>query len=365
MKMEVPVLRESIVLSEALLCALFFAVAPASSAPPAVAAPAEGASSVVKSSTTSVPTPADSMVSPDKPTAAETRLAAFCRGDGFAFAAFFADRKAVHEVVSSTIDELSIVEEYAACRDLAGAPQACRTLVRAAPEHSGGRACGVMAWEARLARAVIAGGDAAGVCRSSPEAGSLSPQALDRVCAAYVAGARTGRPEAFCSELAKSGAAVDLDDCRKEQSFWKGGAADCSGLPKDIAGECRALAGYVAGLRDRAVCKSSRLCSGSCADYSQVLSRGFCASIGAKMAKWSKFESKRREIAAEYFREKRAKEAAAKRHFKKGQPMQFGDATLRENIKRIEKGLPPIDAPKKAPPADGGGSAPEGGNGQN
>lgn len=369
MKTEVLVVRNWTVLTAALLCACLFVPASASASPPASAGSTKKSSFAVKPSTSGVPTPADKMVSPDKPTAAETRLASFCRTGGFDFAGFFANPKAVREGLSSPLSELSVIQDYAACRDLAGAPQACRVLMQAAPENTGGRACAEMAWEARFARAVIKGGDAARVCRSSPEAGSIPPGVLNHVCASYVEGAKTGRPEVLCLELGKVNVHINVDVCMKEQAFWTGREEACVGLSGDLTAHCRTMAGYVAGLRSPAACKNSRLCSGTCADFAQILSRGFCSSVNAKITKWSEFQRRRREIAAQYFREKHEREAASKRKFKKGQPMQIGDATLRENIKRIEKGLPPLAAPPSEPPAGeppaGGGNSSEGGNGKN
>ncbi len=261
--------------------------------------------------------------------AADRAVVAYCRKGKFQIDEFFKDPTAVSALGAARAPGLFVrLSEYAACRDLHGAPEPCRAL---ASVGEMGDVCAGMAWEARMVRSRGKESDLLPLCLRSPFAKGMSAAALRRVCTAYVSGITHDNPQAVCRALSQEG--VKAAACPAEQAFWTGRKKECSAVSdRYLRAECEELADYAAGLRDAGTCRKSPLCSADCSGYATRLSREFCANA-------SRYSSATQKIV----------------EFGKNQPMKL-DPLVRKNMDRIERGLPPLPMRKSADSGGGDGN---------
>ncbi len=341
-------------------------------------------------STTALPLRAGPAQAPSSSAVAaeDQRLYARCAKRPVDADAWLDDASARKDLSALSAGEAQDLLHYSACRTLSGASGGCDRLQGLGGPLEGAAAfCRSFEASARMVLLMSrGGGDADAACRSMFGSEGKDSASVDRGCVALLSAVRAGDPLASCPALEKEKLFAPGESCRDVLAFWSGKPAACDSL-KDPGNkrECKELASLAAGLRTPKLCAASPVCQAltakapaSCAALARAFSAGLCAradkAAGARLqadGAQRKAEAQKARLQAEQLRREtsqkeveakdrleaakqaeakakvsaKAQAEAARLRFSTGQSMQAMPDDVKENIKRLEKGLPPLPAP--------------------
>ncbi|MBI2384841.1 MAG: hypothetical protein HYV14_02390 [Elusimicrobia bacterium] len=250
---------------------------------------------------------------------ASQRLFARCSKADFGVDELLADAALRSDLATCSSAEIRDLLDYAACRDLQGAPGGCAALggIRGWGAQSVA-GCRDTALDDRFIFQTLRNGDALGACRDLFKLDGKSGPAVDRGCAAVIAAVRSGNAASSCAALARERLLEAGERCEDHMIRWAGVPADCGRISDaDARHLCRGRASLAAGARSPAQCAASPSCQAlaarspkACDGLKARFTRSLCARVAAEAKGLARGQELRSQAEAEA-KAKAAKEAAA------------------------------------------------------
>lgn len=226
---------------------------------------------------------------------ANRRFSARCAQQPLGVDALLADKAQRADLETCPLDEGRDLLEYAACRNLQGAPGGCSALEGLSGGFRGAAAhCVSIVAEDRLVYATLSGGDALSACRAVLKIDGRSGPSVEKECPLMIGLVRSEGPKLSCESLKRAKIVAAEDSCDDTRIFWSGAPQDCDRYSNDAGARrfCRERAALVAGLRDPALCAASPFCQAlttkspaACEPLRVRFSRTLCTRVAASMAK--------------------------------------------------------------------------------
>lgn len=254
--------------------------------------------------------------------AASERLSVLCARKPLAVDALLSDPAFRADSATFTGSEARELFDYAACRDLQGAPGICAALGGLGLE-AGSTRCRTLAAENRFVFRTLAGGDALSACREHLALEGRRGPSVERGCAALIKAVRAGGPKPSCESLAGALVLAPEESCEDLQAMWSADPTVCDRYrDPDVKRECLGRAALVAGLRDPSRCpaspacralvsKSPAACDGLRSGFSGALCARVAKDLAAEKARLAR-EPEQRRLAERRIQEELARRAAAR-----------------------------------------------------